>query len=130
MKKVEKRALMCLLLGLVLLAGLCFFIYEDWHDGGKWAVYKGNRDLLYGALTEMGYTCVHPDGAFYLFMKTPEPDATAFCRRAMKDNLLVVPGDSFGTPGYVRLAYCVSRDVIERSLPTFRKLAEEYGIAK
>ena len=94
------------------------------------SVYKGNRDLLYGSLTEMGYTCVHPDGAFYLFMKTPEPDATAFCRRAMKDNLLVVPGDSFGTPGYVRLAYCVSRDVIERALPTFRKLAEEYGIAK
>ena len=94
------------------------------------SVYKGNRDLLYGSLTGMGYTCVHPDGAFYLFMKTPEPDATAFCRRAMKDNLLVVPGDSFGTPGYVRLAYCVSRDTIERSLPTFRKLAEEYGIAK
>ena len=94
------------------------------------SVYKGNRDLLYGSLTGMGYTCVHPDGAFYLFMKTPEPDATAFCRRAMKDNLLVVPGDSFGTPGYVRLAYCVSRATIERSLPTFRKLAEEYGIAK
>ena len=94
------------------------------------SIYKGNRDLLYGALTEMGYTCVHPDGAFYLFMKTPEPDAEAFCRRAMKENLLVVPGDSFGTPGYVRLAYCVSRDVIERALPVFRKLAEEYGIAK
>ena len=93
------------------------------------SIYKGNRDLLYGALTEMGYTCVHPDGAFYLFMKTPEPDAEAFCRRAMKDNLLVVPGNSFGTPGYVRLAYCVSRDVIERALPVFRKLAEEYGIA-
>ena len=93
------------------------------------SIYKGNRDLLYGALTEMGYTCVHPDGAFYLFMKTPEPDAEAFCRRAMKDNLLVVPGDSFGTPGYVRLAYCVSRDVIERALPVFGKLAEEYGIA-
>ena len=83
---------------------------------------------LYGALTEMGYTCVYPDGAFYLFMKTPEPDAEAFCRRAMKDNLLVVPGDSFGTPGYVRLAYCVSPEVIERALPTFRKLAEEYGL--
>ena len=94
------------------------------------SVYKGNRDLLYGSLSEMGYTCVHPDGAFYLFMKTPEPDAEAFCRRAMKENLLVVPGDSFGTPGYVRLAYCVSRDVIERALPVFRKLAEEYGIAK
>ena len=94
------------------------------------SVYKGNRDLLYGSLTEMGYSCVHPDGAFYLFMKTPEPDAEAFCRRAMKENLLVVPGDSFGTPGYVRLAYCVSRDVIERALPVFRKLAEEYGITR
>jgi len=92
------------------------------------SIYKGNRDRLYGALTEMGYTCVYPDGAFYLFMKTPEPDAAAFCRRAMKDNLLVVPGDSFGTPGYVRLAYCVSPDVIERALPTFRKLAEEYSL--
>ena len=92
------------------------------------SVYKGNRDRLYGALTEMGYTCVYPDGAFYLFMKTPEPDAEAFCRRAMKENLLVVPGDSFGTPGYVRLAYCVSPDVIERALPTFRGLAEEYGL--
>ena len=93
------------------------------------SIYKGNRDLLYGALTEMGYTCVHPDGAFYLFMKTPEPDAEAFCRRAMKENLLVVPGDSFGTPGYVRLAYCVSRDVIVRALPVFRKLIEEYRAA-
>ena len=92
------------------------------------SVYKGNRDRLYGALTEMGYTCVYPDGAFYLFMKTPEPDAEAFCRRAMKENLLVVPGDSFGTPGYVRLAYCVIPDVIERALPTFRALAEEYGL--
>ena len=92
------------------------------------SIYKGNRDRLYGALTEMGYTCVYPDGAFYLFMKTPEPDAEAFCRRAMKENLLVVPGDSFGTPGYVRLAYCVSPAVIERALPTFRKLAEEYGL--
>jgi len=92
------------------------------------SVYKGNRDLLYGSLTEMGFSCVHPDGAFYLFMKTPEPDAEAFCRRAMKDDLLVVPGDSFGTPGYVRLAYCVSRETIERSLPTWRKLAKEYGL--
>ena len=93
------------------------------------SIYKHNRDLLYGALTEMGYSCVYPDGAFYLFMKTPEPDAEAFCRRAMKENLLVVPGDSFGTPGYVRIAYCVSPDMIERALPVFRKLAEEYGIA-
>ena len=94
------------------------------------SIYKGNRDLLYGSLTEMGYQCVYPDGAFYLFMKTPEPDAMAFCRRAMKENLLVVPGDSFGTPGYVRIAYCVGTEVIERALPVFRKLAEEYGIAR
>ena len=92
--------------------------------------YKANRDLLYGSLADMGYTCVHPDGAFYLFMKTPEPDAEAFARRAMKENLLVVPGDPFGTPGYVRVAYCVGHDVIERSLPTWRKLAEEYGLKK
>lgn len=92
------------------------------------SIYKGNRDLLCSSLTEMGYSCVHPDGAFYLFLKTPEPDAEAFCRRAMKDNLLVVPGDSFGTPGYVRLAYCVSRETIERSLPTWKKLAVEYGL--
>lgn len=94
------------------------------------SIYKKNRDLLYNSLTEMGYSCVYPDGAFYLFMKTPDPDAEAFCRRAMKDLLLMVPGDSFGAPGYVRLAYCVSRDVIERALPIFHKLAEEYGIAK
>ena len=94
------------------------------------SVYKGNRDLLYGSLTDMGYTCVHPDGAFYMFLKTPEPDAKAFCRRAMKENLLVVPGDSFGTPGYVRVAYCVSRETILRSLPAWKKLAEEYGLGK
>ncbi len=92
--------------------------------------YEENRDLIYGSLTGMGYTCVHPDGAFYMFLKTPEPDAEAFCRRAMKENLLIVPGDSFGVPGYVRVAYCVGRDVIERSLPTWRKLAEEYGLGK
>ena len=76
----------------------------------------------------MGYPCVHPDGAFYLFLKTPEPDAQAFCRRAMRENLLVVPGDAFGTPGYVRVAYCVSRETIEGSLPTWEALAREYGL--
>lgn len=92
------------------------------------SAYRKNRDLLYGALCELGFRCVHPDGAFYLFMKTPEPDAQAFCRRAMRDNLLVVPGDSFGCPGYARIAYCVGREVIERSLPVFKKLAEEYAL--
>lgn len=88
--------------------------------------YKKNRDLLYDALTEYGFTCVYPDGAFYLFMKSPEPDAAAFCERAKEYELLLVPADSFGTPGYVRLAYCVTTEQIERSLPAFKKLAESY----
>ncbi len=88
--------------------------------------YRENRDLLYNALTGFGYTCVHPDGAFYLFVKSPEPDAVAFHERAKKYELLLVPGDSFAAPGYVRLAYCVSREMIERSLPALKKLIMEY----
>lgn len=88
--------------------------------------YKENRDLLYGALTEYGYTCVKPDGAFYLFVKSPEPDANAFSEKAKKYELLLVPADSFGCPGYVRLAYCVTKRQIERSLPAFKALMEEY----
>ena len=88
--------------------------------------YKKNRDLLYNALTEYGYTCVHPDGAFYLFMKALEPDAAAFCEKAKDYDLLLVPADSFGTPGYVRLAYCVTTELIKRSLPAFKQLAESY----
>lgn len=90
------------------------------------SVYEKNRDLLAGALQEYGFTCVRPDGAFYLFVKSPEPDANAFCERAKKYDLLLVPGDDFGCEGYVRIAYCVSPDMIRRSLPSFRKLAEEY----
>ncbi len=89
--------------------------------------YKKNRDLLYSALTEYGYTCVYPDGAFYLFMKAMEEDAEAFCLKAREHELLLVPADSFGTPGYVRIAYCVTTEQIERSLPAFRKLAEDYA---
>lgn len=92
-------------------------------------VYRENRDLLYGELTKYGYSCVYPDGAFYLFMKSPEPDATAFCEKAKNHDLLIVPADSFGTPGYVRIAYCVRNDMIRRSLPEFKKLAEEYGLS-
>ena len=76
----------------------------------------------------MGFTCVKPSGAFYLFLKTPEPDAKAFCQKAMALDLLVVPGDDFGCPGYVRLAYCVKKDMLVRSLPRFRQLAEQYGL--
>lgn len=92
--------------------------------------YAANRELIYGALTDMGYACARPDGAFYLFLKSPEPDARAFCRRAMDYDILLVPGDDFGCPGYARLAYCVARSQLERSLPAFRKLAGSYGLTK
>ncbi|MCQ2511144.1 MAG: pyridoxal phosphate-dependent aminotransferase [Lachnospiraceae bacterium] len=90
------------------------------------SIYKKNRDLLYNALTEYGFTCVYPDGAFYLFVKAMEEDATAFYEKAKKHELLLVPADSFGTPGYVRIAYCVQTEMIERALPAFKALAEEY----
>ena len=90
--------------------------------------YKQSRDLLYGGLTALGFDCVKPDGAFYLFMKTPEPDARAFSERAKKFELLLVPSDDFGLPGYVRIAYCVSPEMIRRSMPAFKQLAEEYGL--
>ena len=91
------------------------------------SVYERNRDTLAGALRGYGFRCVQPDGAFYLFVKSPEPDAYAFCERAKKYNLLLVPGDDFGCKGYVRIAYCVSHEMIERSLPAFEKLAKEYS---
>lgn len=92
------------------------------------SVYKMNRDLLVEAFNEYGFTVAKPDGAFYLFMKSPEADAVAFCERAKKYDLLLVPSDSFGFPGYVRLAYCVSTDMIKRSLPSFKALAQEYNL--
>lgn len=92
------------------------------------SVYKKNRDILVNAFTEYGFSLAKPDGAFYLFMKSPEESAVAFCEKAKKYDLLLVPSDSFGFPGYVRLSYCVSTEMIERSLPSFRKLAEEYNL--
>ena len=92
------------------------------------SVYERNRDTLVGALRGYGFSCVQPDGAFYLFVRSPEPDANAFCERAKKYDLLFVPGDDFGCPGYVRIAYCVSPQMIERSLPAFAKLAGEYSL--
>ncbi len=92
------------------------------------SVYKENRGLLYDGLRELGFTCVYPDGAFYLFMKSPEPDAKSFSERAKQYELLLVPSDDFGLEGYVRLAYCVSEDMIRRSMPAFRALAESYGL--
>ncbi|MBR2926853.1 MAG: pyridoxal phosphate-dependent aminotransferase [Clostridia bacterium] len=90
-------------------------------------VYRKNRDLLLSALTAYGYECVKPDGAFYLFVKALEEDATAFCERAKQHELLVVPCDDFGVTGYVRIAYCVDYGRIERALPAFSALAKEYG---
>lgn len=90
------------------------------------SVYKKNRDLLYQALTEYGYRCIKPDGAFYLFVEALEEDAGAFAEKAKEYELLLVPSDSFGTPGFVRISYCVSTEQIERSLPAFKKLAEAY----
>ena len=94
------------------------------------SVYRKNRDLLYNALTEYGFTCIHPDGAFYLFMKSAEADAATFCERAKKYELLLVNGEDFGAKGFVRIAYCVETERIERALPLFKKLAEEYGLIK
>ncbi len=90
-------------------------------------VYRKNRDLLYNSLKQMGYACVKPDGAFYLFVKALEPDAYAFYERAKKHELLLVPGDDFDCPGYVRIAYCVTTEQIERSLPAFKALIDEYN---
>lgn len=90
------------------------------------SVYDRNRKLLYEALTQYGYEAVYPDGAFYLFVKALEDDANAFCEKAKAYDLLMVPADSFGCPGYVRIAYCVTTEQIQRSLPAFKKLAQAY----
>lgn len=87
--------------------------------------YDKNRRALYEGLTAMGYEMAKPDGAFYLFIKAPGGDANAFSEKAKQKDLLVVPGDGFGCPGYFRICYCVSYDMIQRSLPVFRELIEE-----
>jgi len=90
------------------------------------SLYKENRDILYNGLTELGYNCVKPDGAFYLFVKSPEPDANLFCEKAKNYELLLVPGDDFGCPGYVRIAYCVKKEQIIKSMPAFETLMKKY----
>ncbi len=91
-------------------------------------IYDRNRRVLYDALTAYGFEAVYPDGAFYLFVKSPVPDATAFCEKAKEQDLLLVPSDDFGCPGYVRIAYCVTTEQIERSLPAFERLAAAYNL--
>lgn len=90
------------------------------------SVYKRNRDRLYSALTGYGFKVIKPDGAFYMFVKSPEQSSVDFCERAKKYELLIVPGDDFGGEGYARISYCVAPDMIERALPAFKKLAESY----
>ena len=90
------------------------------------SIYKKNRDLFYNSLIDMGFECVYPDGAFYLFMKAKEEDSRAFAEMCKKHEILVVPADSFGMPGYVRISYCVNTEQIENALPAFKAVAEEY----
>ena len=92
------------------------------------AAYNRNREALYQGLKSCGFECIKPQGAFYLFVKTPTEDEKEFVERAKKYHILVVPGSSFACPGYVRIAYCVSYETILRSLPYFKQLAEEYGL--
>ena len=92
--------------------------------------YKKNRDLLYDSLTAYGFDCVKPDGAFYLFVRSPEPDAYAFYERAKAHEILLVPCDDFGVKGYVRIAYCTAYETVAGALPAFRRLAVEYGLTK
>jgi len=90
------------------------------------SIYARNRNLLYNALVEYGYECVKPDGAFYLFVKSPSGDSYEFYERGKQHDLLMVPSDDFGVPGYVRVAYCVQTETIERALPSFKKLIDSY----
>ena len=92
------------------------------------AAYDKNRQALYNGLKECGFECIKPQGAFYLFVKSPVEDEKAFCEAGKKYNILMVPGSSFACPGYVRLAYCVSYETIVNSLPEFKKLAAGYGL--
>lgn len=96
-------------------------------DTADIAVYQKNRDILYDGLRSFGYNVVRPQGAFYLFPQALEADEKAFCERAKKYDLLLVPGTDFGCPGFLRISYCVTTEQVTRSLPLFEKLAREYG---
>ncbi len=105
---------------------LQFTVAECADDTSDFSVYRANRGLLLKELTRIGYDVIQPDGAFYLFMKALEPNANAFYEQGKKHELLLVPSDSFGCPGYVRIAYCVTTEQIERAIPAFEKLYKDY----
>lgn len=89
------------------------------------SVYERNMEILYQELCSLGFRCVKPGGTFYIFPKAPEEDANAFCRKALKYDLVLVPGDTFGAPGYFRMAYCIDTEKVERSLPALRRFVKE-----
>lgn len=93
---------------------------------GDISLYKKNRDILYKGLTDIGYECYKPDGAFYMFVKALESDADAFCEKAKEEDLLIVSATGFGCPGYVRISYCVDEDMIRRSFAAFERLYKKY----
>lgn len=95
-------------------------------DTANISAYNKNRELFYNSLCEAGYTVTKPGGAFYLFVKSPSGDGNEFCERAKKYEILMVPSDSFGIKGYARIAYCVKYETIEKSIPAFKALMEEY----
>ncbi|MBQ8893601.1 MAG: pyridoxal phosphate-dependent aminotransferase [Clostridia bacterium] len=114
-------------LGFVCAPSLLQFTVAECVDAtSDFSIYRKNRELLLRELTRIGYEVIPPDGAFYLFMKALEPDANAFYERGKEHELLLVPSDSFGCPGYVRIAYCVTTEQIERAIPAFEKLYEDY----
>ncbi|GIM29606.1 aminotransferase [Clostridium polyendosporum] len=92
------------------------------------SIYQRNRDVLYDHLTAIGFSCIKPQGAFYLFPRTPIADDIKFCEEAKQFNLLLVPGSAFGCPGHIRLSYCISYEKIQNSLPAFEKLAKLYEV--
>ena len=118
-------------LGYVCAPSLFQFLVKEC-DGltGDINAYRENRDLLYGALTKYGFTCAYPSGAFYLFVQSPTGNAMDLAEAAKAEDVLVVPSDSFGCTGYVRIAYCVSKAQIENSLPAFKRIAEKFGLTK
>ncbi len=93
---------------------------------GDISAYKENRDILYKGLTDIGFTCFKPDGAFYMFVKALEDDADAFCEKAKEEDLLIVSANGFGCPGWVRVSYCVDSEMIKRSFGAFKKLYDKY----
>lgn len=114
-------------LGFVCAPSLLQFTVAECVDAtSDYSIYRKNRELLLKELTRIGYEVIPPDGAFYLFMKALEPDASAFYEKGKEHELLLVPSDSFGCPGYVRIAYCVTTEQIQRAIPAFEKLYEDY----